>query len=122
MAFSLTYGENNNLKRVCTLFLDSLFQRTKRRYDGAFGVVNFSCYNNNNNNNNNKDLTTEIQHMWNVKTKAIPIIIGANGTISMTFRKYVSNTTGNHEVKELQETAIFGHCTHTSESTYVKVQ
>ena len=54
MAFSLTYGENNNLKRVCTLFLDSLFQRTKRRYDGAFGVVNFSCYNNNNNNNNNK--------------------------------------------------------------------
>jgi len=29
-----------------------------------------------------KDLTTEIQHMWNVKTKVRPVIIGATGTIS----------------------------------------
>ena len=29
-----------------------------------------------------KDLTTEIQRMWNVKTNVIPIIIGATGTIS----------------------------------------
>ena len=29
-----------------------------------------------------KDLTTEIQRMWNVKTKVIPVIIGATGTIS----------------------------------------
>jgi hypothetical protein len=29
-----------------------------------------------------KDLTIEIQRMWNVKTKVIPIIIGATGTIS----------------------------------------
>jgi hypothetical protein len=28
------------------------------------------------------DLTIEIQRMWNVKTKAIPVIIGATGTIS----------------------------------------
>jgi hypothetical protein len=27
------------------------------------------------------DLTTEIQRMWNVKTKLIPVIIGATGTI-----------------------------------------
>jgi len=38
-----------------------------------------------------KDLTIEIQCMWNVKTKAIPVIIGATGTISKSFRKYVSN-------------------------------
>jgi hypothetical protein len=44
--------------------------------------------------------------MWNVKTKVIPIIIGATGTISKSFRKYVYNTPGNHEVKELQKTAI----------------
>ena len=44
--------------------------------------------------------------MWNVKTKVKPVIIGATGTISKTFRKYVSNTPGNHEVKELQKTAI----------------
>jgi len=45
-----------------------------------------------------KDLTIE--------TKAIPVIIGANGTISKSFRKYVSNIPGKHEVKELQKTAI----------------
>ena len=55
-----------------------------------------------------KDLTTEIQRMWNVKTKVIPVIIGTTGTISKSFRKYVSNIPGNHEVKELQKTAILG--------------
>jgi hypothetical protein len=55
-----------------------------------------------------KDLTTEIQCMWNVKTKMTPVIIGATGTISKLFRKYVSNITGKHEVKELQKTAILG--------------
>jgi hypothetical protein len=55
-----------------------------------------------------KDLTTEIQRMWNVKIKVIPVIIGATGTISKSFRKYVSNIPGNHEVKELQKTAILG--------------
>ena len=53
-----------------------------------------------------KDLTIEIQRMWNVKTKVIPVIIGATGTISKSFRKYVSNIPGKHEVKELQKTAI----------------
>jgi ribosomal protein L17 len=78
-------------------------------------------HNNNNNNNNNnvtknkaekilkyKDLTTDIQHMWNVKTKVKPVIIGAAGNISKSFRKYVSNIPGNHEVKELQKIAILG--------------
>jgi hypothetical protein len=55
-----------------------------------------------------KDLTIEIQRMWNVKTKVIPVIIGATGTVSKSFRKYVSNIPGKHEVKELQKTAILG--------------
>ena len=62
-----------------------------------------------------KDLTIEIQRMWNVKTKVlnvktkvIPVIIGATGTISKSFRKYVSNIPGKHEVKELQKTATLG--------------
>ena len=36
----------------------------------------------------------------------IPVIIGATGTISKSFRKYVSNIPGNHEVRELKKTAI----------------
>jgi len=55
-----------------------------------------------------KDLTIKIQRMWNVKTKVIPVIICATGTISKSFRKYVSNIPGKHEVKELQKTAILG--------------
>jgi len=55
-----------------------------------------------------KDLTIEIQCMWNVKTKVIPVIIGATGTISKSFGKYVSYIPGKHEVKELQKTAILG--------------
>jgi hypothetical protein len=34
--------------------------------------------------------------------------IQKTGTISKSFRKYVSTISGNHEVKELQKTAIFG--------------
>jgi len=44
--------------------------------------------------------------VWNLKTKVIPVIMGATGTISKLFRKCVSNIPGNHEVKELQKTAI----------------
>jgi len=55
-----------------------------------------------------KDLTIEIQSMWNVKTKVIPVTRGSTGTTSNLFRKYVSNIPGKHEVKELQKTAILG--------------
>jgi hypothetical protein len=51
----------------------------------------------------------------------IPVIIGATGTISKSFRKYVSTIPGNHEVKELQKNCHIGHCTNTSESADVEV-
>jgi hypothetical protein len=47
--------------------------------------------------------------MWIVKTRVIPVIIGATGTISKTFRTYVNDIPENHDVKELQETAILGN-------------
>jgi hypothetical protein len=50
----------------------------------------------------------EIQRIWNVKTRVIPVISRATGTISKSFRKYVSTIPGNHEVKELRNTAILG--------------
>ena len=68
---------------------------TGKPHKKKLGSVKY-IHNNNNNNNNN------------VKTKVIPVIIGATGTISKTCRKYVSNIPGNHEVKELQKTAILG--------------
>jgi hypothetical protein len=56
------------------------------------------------NNNKNKIIIIIII----IKARVIPVIIGATGTISKSFRKYVSSIPGNHEVGELQETAILG--------------
>jgi len=74
--------------------------------------VKRTVYVNNNNNNNNE---------------LIPVIIGATGTISKSLRQNLSNISGEHEIKELQKTAILDTAhththTHTSVSTNVKVQ
>jgi hypothetical protein len=53
-----------------------------------------------------KELTIAMERMWTVKTMTIPVIIGAPGTSSKSFRKYVSTIPGNHYVEELQKTAI----------------
>jgi hypothetical protein len=58
-----------------------------------------------------KDLPIEIQCMWKVNMQVIPVITGANETISKSFRKYLSNILGKPEIKELQTTAILR--THT---------
>jgi hypothetical protein len=55
-----------------------------------------------------KDLTIEVQSTWNVKTRVIPVIIVETGTISKSLGKYVSSISGNHDVRELQKTAILG--------------
>jgi hypothetical protein len=68
-----------------------------------------------------KDLTIEIQCMWNVKIRVIPVIIGAIGTVSKSFGKYVSDTRkACHQ--GATENSHIGHCTHTSESANVKGQ
>jgi hypothetical protein len=48
-----------------------------------------------------KDLKTEIQHMWNIKTKVILVTLGATGTISIP-----EQHTGKDKIKELQKKAI----------------
>jgi hypothetical protein len=70
-----------------------------------------------------KNLITEIQLMWNVKAKAISVIIRATGKISKSLAQYVSNIPGKHEIKELQKKKDhFGHSIPTSKSANVKVQ
>jgi hypothetical protein len=44
--------------------------------------------------------------MWNVKSKIIPVIMRATGTLSKSLRQYLSNIPGKHDIKELQKTAI----------------
>ena len=51
-----------------------------------------------------EDFTKEVQCMSNVKTK----VVGTTGTISKSFRKYLSNIPVRHKIKELLKTAILG--------------
>jgi hypothetical protein len=53
-----------------------------------------------------RDLITEIQRMWNMKAKVIPVITGATRTISKSLTQYLSNILGKHEIKELQKAAV----------------
>jgi hypothetical protein len=55
--------------------------------------------------------------MWNVKTNAVPVMIVATGTISESFRKYLSNILGKYESKELQKTAVLGTANSTKDMT-----
>jgi len=94
MAVSSSNNNNNNNEKGTCLLIDVAISGDRNVIKKeAYKILKY------------KDLTIEIQRMWNVKTKVIP---GATGTISKSFRKYVSNIPGKHEVKELQKTAILG--------------
>jgi hypothetical protein len=45
----------------------------------------------------------EIQRMWNIQTKVIPVIIVATRTILNSLRLYLCNVPGIHEIKELKK-------------------
>ena len=53
-------------------------------------------------------LITQIQCMWNLKAKAIPVITGATGTISKSQRLNLSNIPGKHKIKELKTNSHLG--------------
>ena len=48
-----------------------------------------------------KDLIIEIQAMWNMKAKVIPVTIRVSGTILKSLRQYLCNIPGKHEIKEI---------------------
>ena len=50
-----------------------------------------------------KDLITEIQSMWNVKAILTTVVRGRMEPFQKSFRKYLSNITGNYEIQELQK-------------------
>ena len=44
--------------------------------------------------------------MWNAKTEVMPVIIRVNGTIFKSFGQQLSNILQEHEIREVQKTAI----------------
>jgi hypothetical protein len=55
-----------------------------------------------------KNLSIEIQIMWNMKCFVIPVIIGATGIVSNSLQKYLETIPGQHSIDSLQKTAILG--------------
>jgi len=62
-----------------------------------------------------KDLITENQCMWNVKAKAMPVVTGATGTMSISLRQYMSKKyRKSTKLKYCKEKSHIGHCAYTS--------
>jgi hypothetical protein len=55
-----------------------------------------------------KNISIEIQRMWNMKCFVIPIIIGATGIETRGLKKYRETIRGKHSIDSLQKTAVLG--------------
>jgi hypothetical protein len=49
-----------------------------------------------------KNLSIEIQRMWNMKCFVIPVIIGATGIVSKSLQRYLETIPGQHSIDSLQ--------------------
>ena len=56
-----------------------------------------------------KDLEIEIAKMWKIKTKTIPVIVGALGTIKKRIQKYVIEIPRNLSLAEIQNIVLYSN-------------
>jgi len=63
-----------------------------------------------------------MQSMWNVTEKMIPVITGATGTIISHSDNTWATYRESMKLRHYKKKSYIGHCTHTAESTNVKVQ
>jgi hypothetical protein len=55
-----------------------------------------------------KNLSIEIQRMWNMKCFVIPVITGAAGKVTKGLKKYLETIPGKHSIDSQQKTAVLG--------------
>lgn len=55
-----------------------------------------------------KDLEIETERMWGMKSKTIPVVIGALGVIKKGTGKYINEIPGKTQLRELQKTTLLG--------------
>ena len=60
--------------------------------------------------------------MWNVKTKGLPPIAMATGTISKSLRQYLNSVPGKHDIRNYRKQPYWELRARTSGSTDVEVQ
>jgi hypothetical protein len=66
-----------------------------------------------------KNLSVEIQRMWNMKCFVIPACIWATGIASKSFKKYLEAIPGQHSIDYLQKNRLTGNITHHKESATI---
>lgn len=55
-----------------------------------------------------KDLEIEVNRMWNTRTKVVPIIVGALGSLKIGFNNYVDMLPGQPSKEVIQKIALMG--------------
>jgi hypothetical protein len=64
-----------------------------------------------------KNLSIEIQRMWNMKCLVIPVVIGATGIVTKGLTKYLETIPGKHSIDSLQKkNSCTGNITYNKES------
>lgn len=55
-----------------------------------------------------QDLRLEVQKIWNVNAKVVPLVGGALGAITNNLESYLGHILGNHEVRPLVKKTLLG--------------
>ena len=55
-----------------------------------------------------KDLETEMEEAWGIKTTTVPVITGAFGLVKKGTENYIGKIPGNIRITELQKTVLLG--------------
>jgi hypothetical protein len=63
-----------------------------------------------------KNLSIEIQRMWNMKCFVIPVIMGATGIVSKSLQKCLETISGQNSMDSLQKNCHTRNITHHKES------
>jgi hypothetical protein len=67
-----------------------------------------------------KNLSREIQRMWNMKCFVIPVTIGATEIVTKELKKYLETIPGKHSVDSLQKNSCTRNITHYKESATIR--
>ena len=65
-----------------------------------------------------KDLEIEIQLMWGMKAKTIPVVIGALGLVKKGMEKFTQQIPGNIKIQERQKITLVEHQHRISEERH----
>jgi hypothetical protein len=67
-----------------------------------------------------KNLSIEIQRMWNMKCFVMPVIIGATEIVTKGLNEYLETIPGKHSIDSLQKSAVLRTSTHYKESATIR--